>query len=69
MPAVSVSEKYYLIIDGGNTTLVKGYDSYSNRQALLIGSGVSEFTVKIFESGQEAVLARDAMKDLKGEQE
>jgi hypothetical protein len=57
----SVSEKYYLIIDGRNTTLVKGYDDYSNRQALIIGSGVTEFTVKIFESGQEAVLARDAM--------
>ena len=67
MPINSVSEKYYLIINDGKTTLSKGYDEYVQAQALLIGCGATEFTVKIFESGQAAILARDAMEKLKGE--
>lgn len=67
MPIKSVSEKYYLIIADGKTTLSKGYDEYVQMQALLIGCGAGEFTVKIFDSGQAAVLARDAMGKLKGE--
>ena len=48
MPMNSVSEKYYLIINGGKTTISKGYDEDAQAQALLIGCGVTEFTVKIF---------------------